>query len=188
MKSLELAAPAPSAEVPTWSPRRLKVPARDGSLLCEPPLAEAPRLAAANAARWNRADVDLQGRSLVRLRQWARRECLRAARGYTARLIGRCGLLPWTLEGSDEVEVAYLIEKALWGQGLATEAAAAIARHAHERLGLPRLVCLILPGNAASRRVAEKIGMRRERELGPEYGGASLYARSASTAYDAELS
>ena len=106
----------------------------------------------------------------------------------TARLIGRCGLLPRTLEGSDEVEVAYLIEKALWGQGLATEAAAAIARHAHERLGLPRLVCLILPGNAASRRVAEKIGMRRERELGPEYGGASLYARSASTAYDAELS
>ena len=71
---------------------------------------------------------------------------------------------------------------------LATEAAAAIAHHAHERLGLPRLVCLILPGNAASRRVAEKIGMRRERELGPEYGGASLYARSASMAYDAEPS
>jgi hypothetical protein len=89
VKSLELAAPAPSAEVPSWSPRRLKVPARDGRLLCEPPLAEAPRLAAANAARWNRADVDLQGRPLVRLRQWARRECLRAAREYTARLIDR---------------------------------------------------------------------------------------------------
>ena len=101
----------------------------------------------------------------------------------TARLVGRCGLLPWTLDGSDEVEVAYLIDKALWGQGLATEAAAAIARHAHERLGLPRLVCLILPGNAASRRVAEKIGMRHERQLGVEQGGAFLYARSASAAY-----
>ena len=100
----------------------------------------------------------------------------------TARLVGRCGLLPWMLDGKDEVEVAYLIDKTLWGQGLATEAAAAIARHAHERLGLARLVCLILPGNAASRRVAEKIGMRPERRLGAEHGHASLYARSASTA------
>ena len=103
----------------------------------------------------------------------------------TARLVGRCGLLPWTLDGSDEVEVAYLIDKTLWGQGLATEAAVAIARHAHRRLGLPRLVCLILPGNAASRRVAEKIGMRHERQLGTEHGHASLYVRSASSAYTA---
>jgi RimJ/RimL family protein N-acetyltransferase len=103
----------------------------------------------------------------------------------TARLVGRCGLLPWTLDGKDEVEVAYLIDKKLWGQGLATEAAATIARHAHERLGLPRLVCLILPGNASSRRVAEKIGMRPERRLAVEHGHALLYARSASTAYAA---
>jgi ribosomal-protein-alanine N-acetyltransferase len=101
----------------------------------------------------------------------------------TARLVGRCGLLPWTLDGTDEVEVAYLIDKTFWGQGLATEAAFAIARHAHRRLGLLRLVCLILPGNAASRRVAEKIGMRYERQLGAEHGHASLYARSASSAY-----
>jgi RimJ/RimL family protein N-acetyltransferase len=103
----------------------------------------------------------------------------------TARLVGRCGLLPWTLDGKDEVEVAYLIDKKLWGQGLATEAAATIARHAHERLGLSRLVCLILPGNAPSRRVAEKIGMRPERRLAVEHGHALLYARSASTAYAA---
>ena len=36
--------------------------------------------------------------------------------------IGRCGLLPWKIDGRDEVEVAYLLAKEYWGQGLATEA------------------------------------------------------------------
>jgi RimJ/RimL family protein N-acetyltransferase len=36
----------------------------------------------------------------------------------TNRLIGRCGLLPWTIEGRFEVEVAYLLAKEYWGQGL----------------------------------------------------------------------
>ena len=41
----------------------------------------------------------------------------------TGKFIGRCGLLPWTIDGVDEVEVAYMIAKEYWGQGLATEAA-----------------------------------------------------------------
>ena len=36
----------------------------------------------------------------------------------TDQLIGRCGLLPWTIEGQYEVEVAYMIAKEYWGQGL----------------------------------------------------------------------
>ena len=97
----------------------------------------------------------------------------------TQRFIGRCGLLPWTIDGIDEVEVAYMIEKSMWGQGLGTEAADAIAQHAY-RIGLRRLVCLILPGNDASRRVAEKLGMRRERTLDDEHRAAWLYAMSMS--------
>ncbi len=50
--------------------------------------------------------------------------------------IGRCGLLPWKIEGRDEVEIAYLIDKKYWGQGLATEAARAILNHAFEKLNL----------------------------------------------------
>lgn len=101
----------------------------------------------------------------------------------TGRFIGRCGLLPWSIDGVDEVEVAYLIDKRLWGRGLATEAAGAVARYAHVRLKLPRLIGLILPGNVASRRVAEKIGMRCEHELGAEHHHALLYSRSASAGY-----
>jgi RimJ/RimL family protein N-acetyltransferase len=83
----------------------------------------------------------------------------------TGRFIGRCGLLPWTIEGQQEVEVAYTIAQEFWGQGLATEAAEGILRYGFDNLHIPRLICLIDPENAASRRVAEKIGMTLEREV-----------------------
>ena len=82
----------------------------------------------------------------------------------TGKFIGRCGLLPWTIEGRPEVEVAYTLAREYWGRGLATEAAHGIVGHGFERLHLPRLICLIDPGNAASQRVAEKIGMTFERK------------------------
>ncbi len=84
--------------------------------------------------------------------------------------IGRCGLLPWAIEGQPEVEVAYTIARAYWGQGLATEAAHAILRHGFDSLRLTRLICLIDPDNIASQRVAEKIGMHFEKRVA-EYEG-----------------
>lgn len=80
-------------------------------------------------------------------------------------MIGRCGLLPWELDGRQEVEVAYLLGKEWRGRGLATEACRAIVHHAFGALRLRRLICLIDPGNIASQRVARRIGMTLEREL-----------------------
>jgi len=90
--------------------------------------------------------------------------------------LGRCGLLPWDIDGRREVEVAFLIDKSRWGEGFATEAAAAIVRHARDALGLGRLVCLIMPGNSASMRVARKIGMSFERELADAHGLCHVYS------------
>jgi ribosomal-protein-alanine N-acetyltransferase len=90
--------------------------------------------------------------------------------------IGRCGLLPWTLDGQFEVEVAYLLAKAYWGQGLGTEAAQAILTYGFEHLRLPRLVCLIEPGNTASVRVAEKIGMTLEKVAADDKGPFLVYS------------
>jgi [ribosomal protein S5]-alanine N-acetyltransferase len=81
------------------------------------------------------------------------------------RLIGRCGLLPQSLQGREEVEIAYLIDRSHWGRGLATEAALAIRDHGFDRLGLDRLVSIIHRENLASRRVAEKSGLRPERMI-----------------------
>lgn len=90
--------------------------------------------------------------------------------------LGRCGLLPWTIDGVDEVELAFLIDKARWGEGFATEAARGIVRHARDQLGLERLVCLVMHGNAASTRVAEKVGMTYERDFTDEFGPCMIYS------------
>jgi len=83
----------------------------------------------------------------------------------TGEFIGRCGLLPWTIEERQEVEVAYLLDKRYWGQGLATEAAQAIRDYAFAHLPISRLICLVDPENEASRHVAQKIGMTLEKEM-----------------------
>jgi RimJ/RimL family protein N-acetyltransferase len=95
----------------------------------------------------------------------------------SGQFIGRCGLLPWTIDGRFEIEVAYLIDKAYWGQGLGAEAAQAVLDYGFGRLKLSRLICLIEEGNAASIRVAEKIGMKFEREGEDEKGPFLLYAQ-----------
>jgi ribosomal-protein-alanine N-acetyltransferase len=83
----------------------------------------------------------------------------------TGKFIGRCGLLPWLIEGQREVEVAYTIAQEYWGQGLATEAARGILDYGFTKLNLSRLICLIDPENIASHRVAEKIGMTLEKKV-----------------------
>ena len=83
----------------------------------------------------------------------------------SGKFIGRCGLLPWTIEGRDEVEIAYLLDKAFWHQGLATEAALGILQYGFEKLELARLICLIDPDNRASQNVARRIGMTLERKV-----------------------
>ena len=90
--------------------------------------------------------------------------------------LGRCGLLPWTIEGRLEVELAFLIDKTRWGEGLATEASLGIVEYARTTLGLSRLVCLVMPGNERSAAVARKVGMRFEREHTDEFGLCHLYA------------
>ena len=73
--------------------------------------------------------------------------------------IGWAGLqyLPET----DETEVGYLLGRAYWGHGLATEAARESVRFGFEDLGLPEIVGIVHPDNVASQRVLEKAGLSR---------------------------
>jgi len=84
--------------------------------------------------------------------------------------IGRCGLLPSNIDGQDEVEVAYTIAEAHQGRGLGTEAAQAILQYGFDKLSLRRLISLIEPENLPSQKVAEKIGMRFEKEAHDTFG------------------
>jgi ribosomal-protein-alanine N-acetyltransferase len=79
-------------------------------------------------------------------------------------LIGYCGFLHWKLDGRDEIEIGYRLHPKYWNKGLATEAAQAVRDHAFRDLNLPKVISLIHPDNVASRRVAEKNGMKIEKE------------------------
>jgi RimJ/RimL family protein N-acetyltransferase len=51
------------------------------------------------------------------------------------------------------------VRRRFWGQGIATEAAAAWRDHAFGSVGLDRIVSMVSQANVAPRRVAEKLGM-----------------------------
>ena len=81
------------------------------------------------------------------------------------KLIGDCGLVVQEVDGVEEVEIGYHIRRDLWGQGLATEAAQACRDYGLSHLDCEKLISLINPANIASRRVAQKIGMRLSKEM-----------------------
>jgi RimJ/RimL family protein N-acetyltransferase len=64
-------------------------------------------------------------------------------------LVGDCGLARYTIDGVPEVELGYHFHRRNWGNGYATEAAAACVEIARAR-GLTRLIALILPANVPS--------------------------------------
>lgn len=94
----------------------------------------------------------------------------------TGEFVGRNGLLPWTIDGQDEVEIAYMIDKKFWRQGLGAEAALGIRNYAFDHLGLHRLICMIDRENIASQQVALKIGMTFEREALDDKGPFLIYS------------
>jgi RimJ/RimL family protein N-acetyltransferase len=94
----------------------------------------------------------------------------------TGKFIGRCGLLPWTIDGRQEVEVAYTISQEFWGQGLGTEAAKGILQYGFEQLHLMRLICQIDQDNQASIKVAKNIGMTFEKEWQDDLGPFQIYS------------
>jgi len=95
----------------------------------------------------------------ARLGLWA---TIEKARGD---FIGRCGLLSWNIEGTQEIEIAYLIARTHWRQGFGAEAARALVAHGFATLGLSRLIALVLPDNIASAKTAQSAGLHFERAL-----------------------
>lgn len=108
----------------------------------------------------------------ARMTQWVRHNLARQAQhNYglfsvvlkaSGALIGDCSLEQLEVDGKTVAELGYNFRSDCWNQGFATEAAQVVCDHALYTLRVPRLVSLIRVDNHASRRVAEKLGMRRE--------------------------
>ncbi len=83
----------------------------------------------------------------------------------TGDFLGYSGIRPLELAGVAHMEIGWHTTKASWGRGIATEAASAVHEAAFDRFAQTRLLAMIPPGHVASRRVAEKIGMREDAEI-----------------------
>ncbi len=100
-------------------------------------------------------------------------------------LIGDCGLEQMDVEGRRVAELGYDFRSDVWNQGYATEAARAVRDYAFNALGLTELISLVRQTNAASARVAEKVGLRRADEF-ERYG--ARYWRYELARGEAQLS
>jgi RimJ/RimL family protein N-acetyltransferase len=97
------------------------------------------------------------------LDEWAERGNGRVAilERASGRFVGRTGLKHWPQFG--ETEVGWVLRPDARGKGFATEAGAASLRWGFERFQLPFVTAMIQPENAASIRVAERLGMAPQR-------------------------
>ena len=68
------------------------------------------------------------------------------------------GSMDLSLIADGSAELGFLLRRDRWGQGLASEATAAVVAHAFGAMALTRLAAAALAPNAAARRVLEKSG------------------------------
>lgn len=79
--------------------------------------------------------------------------------------VGDCGLMVQEVDGAEELEVGYHFNRKFWGLGLATEAARGCMEYAFNHLNRGRIISMIRPENVSSRRVAERNGLKIEKEV-----------------------
>jgi RimJ/RimL family protein N-acetyltransferase len=103
---------------------------------------------------------------------WSLREC-----EPTGAFAGWILLIP--LDGvGPEIEIGWRLSTTFWGRGLATEAAKVVLRHGFETQGLSEIIAEIDGANAASIRVAEKLGFSR---LGERRAHRQIWQRYVGT-------
>ena len=82
----------------------------------------------------------------------------------TCRFLGFTGLARPAFDASftPAVEIGWRLSREAWGSGFATEAARAAAAFAFQELAIPELVSFTTEGNARSRAVMRRLGMRHD--------------------------
>lgn len=71
-------------------------------------------------------------------------------------VVGFCG---FGCKFAPEIELGWTLLPAVWNRGLATEAARAALEYGFATIGFDRVISAVLQDNAASRRIADKLGM-----------------------------
>jgi RimJ/RimL family protein N-acetyltransferase len=91
----------------------------------------------------------------------------------TNAFIGQCGLLAQEVDGVHEIEVGYHIFKKYWGNGYAPEAAKLFITYAFQNDLTDSVISIIDTRNIKSQRVADKNGLKREKQT--NWSGLDVY-------------
>lgn len=124
------------------------------------------------------------GFTKTEVRQWINRQLTRYKKdglGYFAviskksgQLIGQAGLMRSEFNGTQVVELGYILDNLYWHQGYATEASEALMDYGFHQKHLDSIYCSIRPMNESSIRVAERLGMKRRGEHIVNYRGQEM--------------
>jgi RimJ/RimL family protein N-acetyltransferase len=83
------------------------------------------------------------------------------ARNDDGKVIGTALLFKYD-EGSQRVELGYVLGRSHWGQGYASEALGTLLQHAFGVMGIRRVEAEVNPDNAASNALLQKLGFTHE--------------------------
>jgi len=119
------------------------------------------------ALGWVRRRIDQQ--RLDGMTMWA------MERQADDRLVGACGLFPQ----GEALELAYIVDHRYRRRGYATEAALAAVTAGAEAWPGSRIYATIRPDKEASRHVAERSGLRLQRQVADDFGDLLVYERYA---------
>jgi RimJ/RimL family protein N-acetyltransferase len=97
--------------------------------------------------------------------------------------MGISGLVKRDTLPDADIGFAFLPE--YWNQGYAIESARAVMEHAHEVLGIARVVAITSPDNEASARLLEKIGLKFQRMISLSAGASEVRLFTSDESRDA---
>lgn len=80
-------------------------------------------------------------------------------------LIGMGGLTPWSYDGEELIDITYRLRESAWGKGLGLELASRLCHFGLKELHLSQLSATITPDNIASKKIAEKIGLKLDKRI-----------------------
>lgn len=185
MSSFPPASGSPSAPVATTSPDAMRpiIIETDRLLLRELTPDDLPALRrllqddqamVAYEGAFSDAEVqDWLDRQLARYQRW-RFGLWAVLLRESGQVIGQCGLTMQPWKGQEVLEIGYLLERAHWHHGYATEAARACKDYAFATLGATEVCSIIRDTNLASQRVALRNGMTPADTWTKRYRGVDM--------------
>lgn len=104
-------------------------------------------------------------KSVETAKKWIEENPHKFAVEYQDKIAGMGGLTPWILEQEKLIDITYRLRSSAWGKGLGIELARGLVKLGFEIQQLQEITATITPDNEASKKIAEKIGLKFDKMI-----------------------